>query len=385
MRSPLLAFLVFGSAFAFADSEAPSESSKPQNTLVSPFTGRISKNKVRMRAQPTLDASVIRELSKGDMLIVAGESDDFYTVLPPMGSKAYIFRTFVLDNVVEGTKVNVRLEPNVDSPIIAQLNTGDKVNGIVSPLNSKWLEIPMPSTARFYVAKEYIEKIGDAQFMANITKKRDEINQLLSNTYLISQDEMQKNYPDVKLDGIIRNYNRIMDQSKDFPEQAARAKELLQVLQDNYLQKKIAYLELKAHNNSIGALSQPQPEVVTLDNSYKKPLISSKMSAWNDAEEAAFHEWQEHHAGETMEQFYADQLASSKTLKGIVEPYTKAIKNKPGDFVLVNPVNHAIIAYLYSNKVNVADHSGQEITIKAAPRPNNNFAFPAYFVLDIEE
>lgn len=378
MRKIFLSVGLLTASLLLAQEETPPvlETPKPLPS----FTGRLIKNKVRMRVQPTLDAAVIKELAQGDLLIVTGEVDDFYSVLPSQGSKAYVFRTFVLDNIVEGTRVNVRLEPTVDAPIIAQLNTGDKVNGTVSPLNNKWLEIPMPTTARFYVAKEYIEKIGDANLMAQITRKRDEVNQLLANTQLTATSELQKPYPEIKLDLLVKNYNKIIEQGKDFPEQAGRAKELLQKLSDAYLQKKIAYLETRAE--SISSNQAPQSSVETLPITSR--TMTAKMAAWNDAEESAYKEWQEHHAGQSMDEFFQDQLASGKTLKGILEPYNKSIKNKPGDYVLVNQSNHGIIAYLYSNRVNLADHIGQEITVKAAPRPNNNFAFPAYMVLELE-
>ncbi|MCB1112322.1 MAG: hypothetical protein KDK72_06685, partial [Chlamydiia bacterium] len=120
------------------------------------FTGKITRNKVRLRLQPNLDGHILRELKKGDMLVVIGEQDDYYAVQPTQDQKAYIFRTFVLDNTVEGNHVNVRLEPDVDAPIVAQLNTGDRVDGKVSPQNSKWLEITPPSSARYYISKEYV-------------------------------------------------------------------------------------------------------------------------------------------------------------------------------------------------------------------------------------
>lgn len=387
MRKILFSSGLLATTLLFADGEPPAENtpiarSTETSIPLQAFTGRLTKNRVRMRVQPTLDAAVIRELAQGDLLIVNGEIDDFYSVLPPTGAKAYIFRTYVLDNTVEGNRVNVRLEPTMDAPIVAQLNTGDKVNGVVSPLNNKWLEIPMPATARFYVAKEYIEKIGDAHLMAQIVKKRDDINQLLASTELASKGELQKPFPDIKLDALVKNYNKITSQAKEFPEQAERARQLLQTLSDTYLQKKIAYLEAKADSRTEVVATTPQANIETLPSSNRE--ITAKMAAWHDAEESAYREWQEHHAGQSMEEFIQDQLATAKTLHGILEPYNKTVKNKPGDYVLVNQVNHGIIAYLYSNRVNLANVIGQEVTVKAAPRPNNNFAFPAYFVLELE-
>lgn len=348
------------------------------------FTGQITKSKVRLRAQPTLDAPVIKELGKSDLLIVTGETDDFYSVLPPANMKAYVFRTFVLENVVEGTRVNVRLEPSVDSPTIAQLNTGDRVqNGTISPINNKWLEIQMPDSARFYVAKEFVEKAGDVNLMAQIAKKRDEVNTLLESTYTIGQQELAKPFPDIKIDGLVRNYQKIIDQQKDFPDQAARAKDLLKSLQEVYLQRKIAYLEQKASENKETIVIQTV-QANPSDPGFVKPAITAKMTGWNDQEIAIYQAWAKGHPGETLDRFYEDQKSEAKELNGILEAYNKTLRNKPGDYVLLNKATKAIIAYLYSNQVNLENNVDREVTVKVSPRPNNNFAFPAYFVHEVQ-
>lgn len=348
----------------------------------STFTGRITKNKVRMRSLPNLEAPVVRELNRNDMVLVTDENDEFYTIIPPQNMKAYIFRTFVLDNTVEGARVNVRLEPSVDSPSIAQLNTGDKVDGVISPINNKWLEIKLPETARFYISKDFIEKVGDANHLAEVTRKRNNINTLLENTYNEGNSELQRPFPDIKIDPIVKNYNRIIEQENEFPEQAARAKELVKTLQENYIKKKIAYLEMKAETKPETIIIQTIP-MANAPAADIKPAITAKMAAWNEVEDALFKYWEKGHPGETQERFYEDQLIDAKEVKGVVEVYNKPVKNKPGDYVLINKLNNSIIAYLYSNKVNLADKVDQEVSLKVVQRPNNNFAFPAYFVLDL--
>ena len=71
-------------------------------------------------------------------------------------------------------------------------------------------------------------------------------------------------------------------------------------------------------------------------------------------------------------------------LKGILEPYHRNVKNRPGDYVLINPSTKLPIAYLYSTKVNLQRKVGQAITVQGLARPHNNFAFPAYFILSVE-
>lgn len=402
-----------------SQTEPPKEKS-PAAPFAS-FTGKVTKNKVRLRQQPNLDSPIVKELSHGEMVIVTGEIDDFYAVIPPASSKAYIFRTFVLDNVVEGSRVNVRLEPDTDSPAIAQLNAGTRVDGIISPANAKWMEISMPDSARFYVAKDYIEKIGDHTLMAIIEKRRDEVNKLLNSTYIASQTELQKPFPEIHLEGIYENYNKLINYYHDFPEQAAKARELLTETQDGYVQKKITYLETKAksaHEEWISKNSQMNDQMklqqqrlsqleeqlekekaakaanraatMTQNNKPEKiqdaygNFINNKMIGWLPREHEIYQAWASQNNNRSEEEFYHEQRQQAVSITGIVEPYTRVINNKPGDYILINRASHLPIAYLYSTQIDLQDSVGHEVTLQAIPRPNNNFAFPAYFVVSLE-
>lgn len=407
-----------------------------------PFTGKIVRNKVRMRLKPSLEAPILRELSRDDLLIVVGEAEEFYAVLPPKDVKAYIFRTFILDNTIEGDRVNVRLEPALEAPVIAQLNRGDQVDGVISPLNSKWLEIAPPESTRFFVCKEYVEKAGPPAMMAELERRRNEVNELLHSTYLQSQNELQKNYPEINLDKVILGYNTIIKQYSDFSDQVARAKELLSEMQDSYLQKKIAYLERKASTAEAQLASSnkqaqqysfqpqtvqqpqpfqpqsvtpkpiqqpqprpieievevlPEPEMVTSEQPYNfedydwnslfdSNSMTGKMATWIPVEKRLYDIWASHQQNNqaTPQTFYLQQLNETVVLSGIIEPYARTVNNKPGDYIIVSQASRSPIAYLYSTKVNLQDRLGHEVTVHAVKRNNNNFAFPAYFVVGIE-
>jgi hypothetical protein len=349
------------------------------------------------------------------MLIVVGESEDFYAVQPPADIKAYVFRTYILDNIVEGTRVNVRLEPDIEAPVIAQLASGERVNGVVSPLNSKWLEITPPAQARFYVSKSYIDKIGNASLMATIEKRREEVNSLLNATYLSGQTEIQKEFSEIHLDGIYANYNTIINHYQDFPDQVARAKELTSWLQDTYLQKKLAYLESKTKNSQndwsnrtsqmneqmlaqqqrvtelemqlqMEKASREYASRTTQTNSQQNmsSAATSKMAVWEPVEQTIYAAWMHHNPTGTPEEFYREQKQQSVSLRGIIEPYTRTIKNKPGDYILINESTHLPIAYLYSTQINLQSMVGHAVTLHGSARANNNFAFPAYYVLSVE-
>lgn len=353
------------------------------------FTGRITKNKVRMRLGSALDAPIVRELNKGELVIVIGENDEFYTIQPPSDIKGYIFRTFVLDNKIEGNRVNVRLAPNTEAPIIAQLNSGDQVEGVISPANNKWLEIYPPSHVYFYIAKDYVEKAGDRYLIAQIAKKRNEVNHLLQSTYLISQQELQKPFPDINLDRIIANYKKIIQDYTDFPDQVARSQELLEELHENYLHKKIAHLEALAETRQYGASPSRSSLSLTAVEPFNFPAVPSlfedveeHQSTWNALENALYEEWSKVNKG-TVNEFYAAEKKRAVQLTGILQPYNRTSKNKPGDYVLLNPATQVPLAFLYSTQIQLKDYIGKEVAVTAVPRPNNDYAYPAYFVLSI--
>jgi hypothetical protein len=361
---------------------APSNADASKDHL-QPFTGKITRNKVRMRLKPSLEAPILKELTHEEMVIVVGETDEFYAVKPPQDTKAYVFRTFVLDNVVEGSHVNVRLEPDTEAPIIGQLNSGDVVKGTISPLNSRWLEIDPPESTKFYICKEYVQNIGDPSLMDVLCKRRDDVNTMLETAIEQSQSELQKPYEAIRLEEAVSTLNKIIAQYSDFPLQGAQAKEQVVLIQDSFLQKKLAYLENKAnHLEQQSNLSQTFPEMTAQPPA---AVIENETTfPWTSVERAFYEEWLTKHPGLSVEEYYAQQTNDALHLTGIVEPYVRSVRNKPGNFILVSKTSKLPVAYLYSTRVDLNTKSGQEVTIAALPRPNHDFAFPAYFVLSID-
>ena len=154
------------------------------------FTGRVNGKRVRMRLHPDVDSPIVKECKKDDLLLVMGEKNGFYVIQPPADIKAYIFRSFILDGIVEGDHVNVRIAPDRDAPAIGHLSTGTKVNGRISELNNKWLEIMPPNSTSFFVAKEFIDYAGDATLKATYEQRLSALTQALDSINLFSQAEM---------------------------------------------------------------------------------------------------------------------------------------------------------------------------------------------------
>lgn len=417
-------FLFFGFISPLQSEESPSlptPEAPKKSTLIAakhfePFTGKVLKNKVRVRLQPSYEGSVLRELNRNDLIIIKGETDDFYAVEPPSDMKAYVFRTFVLDQTIEGTRVNVRLKPDLDAPVIAQLNSGDHIEGgTILPSHNKWLEIKVPESVRFYIAKEYIEKAGDVGFLTRLKRKGEQKDTLLKATQEFARMEMEKTFNQIDLKSIQAGYQQIIADYPEFPDAIKQAKEALVALQTDYTTKKIAYLETLSHasssteeaNKKLSAeLEAHKSKIARLEDQIKKnkkeeqttslssaPSASQSqqtsfpvtMAAWIPVEERLLENWsRQHPSSSTSQDFYEEQKKEAFIIQGVIDPYQRVVKNKPGDFMLLNTTSKLPICFLYSTSVNLQEYVGREVSILVSPRPNHHFAFPAYFVLSVE-
>lgn len=359
-----------------------------------PFTGKLVANKVRVRAKPDLESPVIRQMGKNDLLLVLGEAGDFYAVEPMKDTKAYVFRSYILDGTVEADRVNVRLEPHVDAPIIGQLKSGDKIEGTVCAINHKWLEIAPPQNARFYVAKEFLQEAGGPEYLAKMQKRKNQLDQILSSAYLDAEKECQKNYEEMAPQQVVEQFQKILSEFADFPDACKQAKEGLALLKETYLNKKVEYLEARSElpEKTNPSLKDPQEGAKLLKDKRekwnkaewtKKVPQNDQLGFWDTMEESLFLSWSAFHSGKTLSDYYVEQKANASVLKGVVARYTYDVRNKPEDFLLRNSED-APIAYLYSTQVNLDEFEGKTVTLLASPRPNNHFAFPAYFVFSIE-
>jgi uncharacterized protein YgiM (DUF1202 family) len=360
------------------------------------FTGKVLAGKVRVRAKPDLESPIVRQMGKNELLLVVGEENDFYAVEPLKETKAYVFRSYILDDIVEAHRVNVRLEPHVDAPIIGQLQAGDKVSGAICATNHKWLEIAPPKGTKFYVAKEFVGHAGGPEFLALTEKRKAQVEELLSSAYLNAEAECKKEYEEMAPQHATEQFQTILRNFADFTEAAAQAKEGLALLKETYLNKKIAFLESKAELSTTAKqelLAKHKAESTELfgegatqiDPSLWSRRIEKKdgFGFWDTLEESLYLSWAAFHSGKTFDEYYTEQKANASVLTGMIEHYTYEVKDRPGDFILRGS-SDTPVAYLYSTKVDLEKYAGKTVTLLAAPRPNNHFAFPAYYVFSVE-
>jgi hypothetical protein len=350
-------------------------SSKPatvkKSDLFKPFTGKIKGKKVRLRASADIEGAVIGELNQGELISIVDDKGDFWAITPTAEAKAYVFRSFVLDNTIEGQRVNVRLQPSTEAPIIGHLNTGDKIEGRTCSTNNKWLEIKAPESTRFYVAKEFVEHAGGPEMKSQHEKRLSLGKQMLEASLSLAKSELKKSYDRIELEKVTGPLKGLIEEYADIKVVSAQATQELASLQEALLQKRITYLENKARG-----IDPQQEQALSAD------VVTEKMKLWEPAEEALYLSWSTANEDKNLENYYEEQKAEACALTGVVETYDTCSRNKPGDYLIKD--QDQIKGCLYSTKVDLSQYVGKKITVYGIERPNNNFAFPAYFVVEAE-
>ncbi len=372
------------------------------------FTGKVTGNNVRIRIAPNLNSTIVTEVNQDDLLLVMDDANDFYGIMPPASMKAYVFRTFVLDNVIEGTNVNVRLGPNLESPIIANLNTGYPIVGTICETNRKWLEIEPPKNARLYITKDYIEYAGDTTYLVTFNERNEAVRDALYSAMEMSQQELGKPFENINFDKVQNRFDAIIAEYPEFSSFVTQANDAATQAKHTYMQKKLAFLENQSsHSSSIwkektahlnDKLSKYEQRVdalekhvitntmdVGIDNTMLTDTMSTMITnSWEPKEMRLFETWQlseTDNNNKSLNEFYASQSTQARIISGILEPYSALVNNKPGDFIVQK--NNVPVAYVYSTTLDLNDHIGEQVTLVGLPRENNNFAFPAYFALSI--
>ncbi|MCH9632364.1 MAG: hypothetical protein S4CHLAM6_06960 [Chlamydiae bacterium] len=377
---------------------------KPQQKEPSfqPFTGKVIGSKVRLRLTPNLDGHIIREINRGEIFAVMKEESEYFAVAPTQDLKAYIFRTHVLENSIEGDRVNVRLAPDLEAPVITQLNSGDAIHVDQKGSKGKWLQIEIPKNVHLWIAKDYVEKVGPVEYAGKYRERIAEASQLLATANLISEAEFRKSFQEIDLNRITRNYERVLSDYNDISDVNKLAKTAIQTLQKEYCDRKInflenkagkAALEVKSLNAKLSNLNPPEmieSKVQSVESPFAAIINSNnqatdKMNIWKPLEYALFQSWAIDHekTDASLQDFYQDELLGASLVEGIIDTFSKIVKNKPGDYALVN--DQQTTAYLYSTHINLNEYIGKRVSLKVTERDNHSFAFPAYYVLDVKE
>jgi hypothetical protein len=366
-------------AASVTENPAPKQNRAPKS--FESFTGKVTCSRLRVRLQPTLEGIILEEFNQGDMVVATDEVDEFYAIKPDPARKGYIYRAYVLDNVVEANNVNVRLGPDTHTPILCQMSQGDHITGTVCPENNKWLVVDLPETIRFYVAKDYIVNIGDPGLFKRTQARKQQVATRLDVVDRGIQEELAKSFDDIQLVSYVNELKTIVAQNQDLVELASRAQALLKSTQEQYLQLSLGRTSTAAKNGQPSTVTTDSKAIAMVTPDLPRRLVSASL----EQQEEGFIE-QALRSGKVAnkQDFYVEALKNAQEIEGQLVPYDRPVKNRPGDFMLVDGKTKVPVAYLYSCSIDLHSLAGQIVHLAVAPRPNHHFALPAYVVLDVQ-
>ncbi len=372
-----VALLAVGSLPALDESRPPTSATTKPSVTFEPFTGKITGSKVRLRLQPNLDGTILKELNRGDLLVITGEYDEYYAVKPESSYKGYVYRSYVIDNVVEANHVNLRLEPDTNAPILTQLGEGDTIQGTMCPENNKWLMIDLPETVCFYVAKEYVQRLGDAGLFRRIETRKTQVSHRLEELEHAVTRELQKSFSTIQLVPIVNELQTIIAQNEDQPALTSKAQALIKTAQTEYLTRSQSLAEAK----QISSCPSPEESVATAQ---PEPQSHYASLALEQQEKGIVETAIQSGKVSSREMFYSGEVRIAEELLGQIVPYDRIVRGRPGDFMFVDAKTKVPVAYLYSCHIDLSSYVGQTVRIAVSSRPNHQFALPAYFVHELK-
>lgn len=125
-----------------------------------PFEGEITAERLNVRMFPRGDGqSIISSvLSAGEKVVVVGEKEDYYQILPPRGASVWVIGRNVRrdgeSGVVTADDVPVRLDSRINADAVAVLKEGEAVK-IVGE-NMGWYRISSPPAVPYFVGKKFV-------------------------------------------------------------------------------------------------------------------------------------------------------------------------------------------------------------------------------------
>lgn len=156
--------VVFCMALAFSLEAQEVKSSFESSAF--PFEGEVTVDRLNVRMFPKTESSsvVVCLLSVGEKVTVIGEKEDFYVVLPPKGSWAWIFGKHLdvrgSEATVTATDVPLRADSRSTALEIGTLAQGTKLH--IQKEHLGWYRVDPPEQARFYVGKKCVRYMKPA-------------------------------------------------------------------------------------------------------------------------------------------------------------------------------------------------------------------------------
>jgi uncharacterized protein YgiM (DUF1202 family) len=131
------------------------------NLIGEPMKMKVNADNVNLRAGADSNKEVVRQASYDDILYAAGKdkSGKWFRVLPPKGTKLYVYEKLIQDGKVSVKKLNVRSGPGINYTKMGEVLRGETIS--VIDQRNEWLAIVPPENCYLWISVDYLEPIVD--------------------------------------------------------------------------------------------------------------------------------------------------------------------------------------------------------------------------------
>ncbi len=125
-----------------------------------PLSGQINHGPVNVRSGANTNFEIVSKLSQGEKIVVLGKSYEWYKIQLPLRSNAFIRADYIKEmgdhgGEIVGSKVNIRSKPDSNASVLGQLSKGDVVK--LTQKANDWWQIQPPSGTVAWVHSSFVD------------------------------------------------------------------------------------------------------------------------------------------------------------------------------------------------------------------------------------
>ncbi|MEK7467988.1 MAG: SH3 domain-containing protein [Planctomycetota bacterium] len=160
-----LALALSGGALADEPAKTPENAPPAAAAEEKLVLGEISAANVNVRAGNTMNHRIVCVANKGDKVLIAGESGDFFKILAPKSAACWVSAQYIDRSgdtgTVKGDNINLRPTPDTSHPVIGQLQPGESVKIVGQDSIGTYFKIEPPKGVFAFVSKKFVSVKGD--------------------------------------------------------------------------------------------------------------------------------------------------------------------------------------------------------------------------------
>lgn len=120
-----------------------------------PFLASVVKDKINVRAGQSFNFEKIFVLNKGDTIVVLDKAFSWYKIQLPSGADSFVSEKYVdSQGKITGDRVNVRAAANVEATIIGQVKAGEQLQ--IVEKQKDWYKVRPIKNSFGWVAEQFL-------------------------------------------------------------------------------------------------------------------------------------------------------------------------------------------------------------------------------------